>query len=174
MNIEDIKIRPEQERDFAVIHNIVRDSFAGAEHCDGNEQDLVERIRLTPDYIPQLSLVAVINEKIVGHLMMSKIKIGNVTAIALAPLAGNPEYQRQGVGSKLINAVHNIAVEYGYSILVVLGSPDYYSKFGYEKAKDYGVIPPFDIPAEYFMIHSLDNTSLIPAGTVTYSSAFNI
>ena len=59
MNIEDIKIRPEQESDFAVIHNIVRDAFACAEHSDGNEQDLVERIRLTPDYIPQLSLVAV-------------------------------------------------------------------------------------------------------------------
>lgn len=106
--------------------------------------------------------------------MMSKIKIGNVTAIALAPLAVHPEYQRQGVGSKLINTAHNIAAEYGYSISVVLGSPDYYSKFGYENSNDYGVFPPFDVPAEYFMIHRLDNTSPVPTGTVIYSSAFNI
>lgn len=174
ISIEDIEIRPEQESDFTAIHNIVCDAFADAEHSDGDEQDLVDRIRLTPDYIPHLSLVGVINGKIVGYLMMSKIKIGNVTAIALAPLAVHPEYQRQGVGSKLINTAHNIAAEYGYSISVVLGSPDYYSKFGYENSNDYGVFPPFDVPAEYFMIHRLDNTSPVPTGTVIYSSAFNI
>ena len=80
-----MRIREEGNRDFEIIYNIIKISFQSAEYADGNEHDLVNRLRKSNAYIPKLSLVAEINNKIVGHIMFTKVKIGDSIQLALAP-----------------------------------------------------------------------------------------
>lgn len=170
----EIKIRPERPEDYQQVRELVRDTFALAEHSDGDEHNLIERIRLSPDYIPDLSLVAVSDDIVLGHIMFSRISVGQSEAIALAPLSVRTDWQRKGIGKLLVTAGHRQARKMGYSCSVVLGNPDYYSKFGYERASNYGIIAPFDVPSEYYMVSKLDKNRNLPKGYVEYSDAFGL
>lgn len=170
----DIKIRQERQKDYQQIRDLVREAFAHAEHSDGDEHNLIERIRLSPDYIPELSLVAESDDIILGHIMFTRVFVGQTEAIALAPLSVRTDWQRKGIGKLLVAAGHRQARKMGYFCSMVLGNPDYYSKFGYEKASSYGIIAPFDVPDEYYMVCDLGNTGDIPQGNVKYSDAFGI
>lgn len=142
----DIKIRQERQKDYQQIRDLVREAFAHAEHSDGDEHNLIERIRLSTDYIPELSLVAESDDIILGHIMFSRIFVGQTEAIALAPLSVRTDWQRKGIGKLLVAVGHRQARKMGYFCSMVLGNPDYYSKFGYEKTSSYGIIAPFDVP----------------------------
>ena len=168
----DIQIRQERQEDHPQIRDLVRDAFALARHSDGDEHNLIEKLRLSPEYIPELSLVAVFGDIVLGYIMFSKISVGQSDAVALAPLAVRPDRQRKGIGKLLVAAGHEQARRMGYSCSVVLGDPLYYSGFGYVKALDYGIIAPFDVPDEYYMVSDIGNTGDIPKGTVRYSDAF--
>ena len=170
----EIKIRQERPEDYQQVRELVRDTFALAEHSDGDEHNLIERIRLSPDYIPDLSLVAVSDDIVLGHIMFSRISVGQSEAIALAPLSVRTDWQNKGIGKLLVTAGHRQARKMGYSCSVVLGNPDYYSKFGYERASNYGIIAPFDVPSEYYMVSKLDKNRNLPKGYVEYSDAFGL
>ena len=169
-----IKIRQENEKDYNQIYNVVKTAFEKAEHSDGNEQDLVVDLRNGNGYIPELSLVAELDGKIVGYIMFTKILISENEEIALAPLAVLPEYQKQGIGSKLIEHGHKIAKDLGYHYSVVLGSEKYYPKFGYIPAINYGIKPPFDVPSDNFMAIKLNKNNTVIKGIVRYSKEFGI
>ncbi len=169
-----IEIRKEQKSDYEEVYNVVKTAFEKAKESDGNEQDLVVALRKSSNFIPESSLVAKKDNKIVGYILFTKIQIGKFEELALAPLAVLPEYQRQGVGSKLIEEGHKIAKEMGYHYVVVLGSDKYYPKFGYEKASKYGIKPPFDVPDENFMVIKLNDLRKGIKGTVKYAKEFGI
>lgn len=172
-SIHDISIRPEQPDDYTAIRRLVKEAFASAEHSDGDEHRLVDRLRDTAEYIPGLSLVALLHGQPVGHIMFSRILIGNEPAVALAPLAIAPALQRKGIGTSLIEAGHATACEMGYSCAVVLGAPGYYTRFGYVPAAACGIIAPFDVAPAYFMARPL-HLSRLPRGHVRYSPAFGL
>lgn len=165
-------IRQEQDADHNDIRKTVRLSFAEAEHTDNDEHNLIDRLRETADYIPELSLVAEINGSIVGYIMFSRIYISDTEAIALAPLAVLPFYRKQGIGQALINAGHHKAHEMGYCCSVVLGSPDYYSRSGYQPASAFGISAPFEVPNPFYMVYPLK--ARVPKGRVVYSDAFRL
>lgn len=102
-------IRTEQQADYETIYFLVENAFETAELSDGNEHNLVNALRQSTAYIPELSLVAEINGKIVGHIMFTKLQIGKHIALALAPLSVLPEYQKQGIGTSLVLEGHRIA-----------------------------------------------------------------
>lgn len=165
-------IRQEQPQDYNEIYDVVQKAFASAEHSDGNEQDLVTALRKSNAYIPELSLVAVIDNKIIGHIMFTKVKIQDRTELALAPLSVLPEYQKKGVGKSLINHAHKIASSLGYNYSVVLGSEIYYPKSGYVKAENYNIKAPFEVPSENFMVCVLKDNPVTISGTVEYAKEF--
>ena len=169
-----VEIRQENKNDYEEIYNVVKTAFETAEHSDGNEQDLVVALRNSDSFIPELSLVAIKDNKIVGHILFTKIKIGNHEELALAPLAVLPEYQKQGIGSKLIQQGHKIAKELGYHYSIVLGSETYYPKFGYVPAIQYGIKAPFEVSNENFMAIKLNDTDTEIKGTVKYAKEFGI
>ena len=131
-------------------------------------------LRKSKNFIPKLSLVAVYDDKIVGYILFTKIKIGKSTELALAPLAVLPEYQRQGIGKKLIKEGHKIAKKLGYHFSVVLGSEKYYPKSGYVPASRYGIKAPFEVADENFMAIKLNDTDKEIVGTVEYAKEFGI
>ena len=156
------------------VYRVVKTAFETADHSDGNEQDLVVALRNSDSFIPELSLVAVKEDKIVGYILFTKIKIENHEEIALAPLAVLPEYQKQGIGSMLIEQGHKIAKQLGYHYSIVLGSENYYPKFGYIPATQYGIQAPFDVANENFMAVKLNDTDIEIKGVVQYAKEFGI
>lgn len=169
-----LEIRQENEKDYKQVCDVIKTAFEQAEHCDGNEQDLVIALRKSDSFIPELSLAAVSDNKIIGYILFTKIKIGSVTELALAPLAVLPEYQRKGVGASLITEGHKIAASLNYDYSVVLGSDKYYSKFGYVPASRYNIKAPFDVDDKYFMAIKLRDGAKAVNGTVEYDRAFGI
>ncbi len=108
------------------------------------------------------------NNEIIGHILFTKAKIGDVTALALAPLSVAPTAQKKGVGTALMEKGHEIARELRYDIIVVLGSEKYYPRVGYKPASLLGVKAPFEVPDENFMAISLNDRIDKINGTVKY------
>lgn len=168
-------IRQETADDYNAVYNLIRDAFAGAEHSDGTEQDLVEALRKNREaFIPELSLVAEDNGVIDGHILFTRMKVGNDTVLALAPLSVKPEYQRRGIGIALIREGHRIAKELGYGYSVVLGSEAYYPKAGYRPAEDFSIEIPEGIPAKNYMAIQLLPQAKPIHGKVTYAAEFGM
>jgi predicted N-acetyltransferase YhbS len=167
-------IRKEETKDYETVYSVVKRAFDSADHADGNEHDLVNALRVSDAFIPELSLVAEIDGKIVGHIMFTKAKVVNETVLALAPLSILPEYQKQGIGTALIKEGHKIAKELGYTYSIVLGSENYYPRVGYLPAVDFGIRPSFDVPSENFMAYRLRENAPNICGILKYAKEFGI
>lgn len=168
-----IVIREENNKDFNEVYEVIKSAFMNAEYTDNNEHNLVNKLRDSEAFVKGLSLVAEDNDKIVGHIMLTKINIGNNESLALAPLSVLPNYQKSGIGSKLIIESHKRAKELGYNSVVVLGHSDYYPRFGYEPASKWGIKAPFEVQDENFMAIELVKDGLKDvSGTVNYAKEF--
>ncbi len=179
MNVADagIVIRSEQVDDHAAIAEVNREAF-GQE----DEPRLVAALRDAEGFDPQLSLVALRDDGVVGHILFSPLDIvkdgGEVPAIAralaLAPMAVRPAYQRQGIGSALVRAGLEACRRAGHRIVVVLGHAEYYPRFGFTLAGEHGLRAPFEVPDEAFMVLSLVDGGLDDvAGVVRYPAPFS-
>ena len=140
-----------------------------------DEADLVDALRAQGYAI--LSLVATIGGRVTGHILFSRMWIkttaGLIPAISLAPVAVLPEYQRQGIGSRLIERGLEMLRERGEAIAIVLGHPDYYPKFGFSAAKAAPLLSPF--PPEAFLAMELRAGALDGIeGRVIYPPPFGI
>lgn len=172
--MNDIRIRQETEKDQSKVYNLIKEAFLYAEHRDGDEHNLVERLRKSNAFIPELSLVAEINNVVVGYILFTKIRVGTTTQLALAPLAVSPQYQRKGIGGVLIKTGHQIAKEMGFEYSILLGNPNYYSRFGYKSSIEFNIISPFDVPKEYFMAINLQDKIIPINAKVEYPKEFLI
>lgn len=174
-----MKIRQEVESDHSAVFELIEKAFAGAEFSDHQEQYLVERLRKSDAFVPELSLVATENDKIVGYILLTKLTIKNeqheFSSLALAPVAVLPDEQNKGLGGQLIKESHRIAKELGFNSVILLGHATYYPRFGYKKANQFGIKLPFDVPDEYAMAIELNPNALEDVnGIVVYPKEFMI
>lgn len=167
-------IRKETEKDYNGVYALIKEAFSSAEHSDGNEQDLAVALRKSADFVPELSLVAEINGRLAGHIMFTTARIGNDVILALAPLSVKPEFQRNGVGTALVNEAHRLARKMGFQYSLVLGSEKYYPRFGFLPAEKFGVKVPEGIPSPNFMILKLSKNAPFLCGEVIYAKEFGI
>lgn len=163
-------IRPEQPEDHQDIHHVNRQAFGRDE-----EADLVDAVRRAGAAI--LSLVAVSDGRVVGHILFSPVCIESPEAthpaVGLGPVAVLPDFQRQGIGSLLIRAGLDACREAGHGIVVVLGHSDYYPRFGFRPASHYGIRWEHDVPDEAFMVVELRDDALAGVGGIArYHPAF--
>ena len=167
-------IRQETPEDYEAVYKLIRSAFLTAEHRDANEQDLVAALRKGEAFIPQLSLVAQEGKEIPGYVLFTRDWAGKKPLLTLAPLAVSPKRQRQGIGSALVREGHRIARELGYGYAAVLGSAEYYARFGYAAAGRHGIQAPLGIPPENFMAIRLREDAGPMAGSIVYAREFGI
>lgn len=147
-----LTIRHEEGGDAPAIRYVLEQAFER-----GQEADLVEALRQRGAVT--LSLVAVEDNKIVGQILFSPVAIASahrrLDVLGLGPMAVLPALQRQGIGSRLMHAGLEACREIGQAIVVVLGHPEFYRRFGFTPARRYGIRSEFDVPEEVFMILEL-------------------
>ncbi|MBM7636879.1 GNAT family N-acetyltransferase [Streptococcus saliviloxodontae] len=167
-------IRRAKKEELPIIAELVASAFKSAEHSDGNEHDLVLALCDSSAFIPELSLVAELNGKLIGHILFTKASVAGQPVLVLAPVSVLPDYQGKGVGTALIETGHQIAKDLGYAYISVLGSDTYYPRFGYLPATRYGISAPFKVADEYFMMLRLTEEAPECQGQLCYPSEFGI
>ena len=166
-------ISPETPGDIPAIYNVNLRAFG-----QPAEALLVDELRRDGDFIPELSLVAVDEGRIVGHILFPPVSIsspeGDIAALALAPMAVLPECQGRGIGSLLVQKGLAACRRLGHRIVVVVGHPEYYPRFGFLPAHERGIDGPFPVPDEALMVTALVEGALEGIhGTVRYPHAFD-
>lgn len=164
-------VRNEKPEDFAAIHEVNEKAFG-----QPAEANLVAALRANGHVT--LSLVAAQDDNVVGHILFSPVTIESdekiLTALGLAPMAVLPEHQNQGIGSKLVRAGLDECRKALHDIVVVLGHPEFYPRFGFTPASRYGIKSEYDVRDEVFMIMELREGALLGcSGIVKYLPEFS-
>lgn len=164
-------IRAEQANDIPAIRKVNLAAFPGPD-----EANLVEKLRTHHSFI--FSFVAVLDGEVSGHIVFSPVtlvpEINTLRGAGLAPVAVLPQFQRKGIGTKMI--LHGIdqCKQAGYGYIVLLGHPNYYPRFGFVPSVKYGIKCEYDAPPEAFMILELRSGALAGhSGTIKYPPEFN-
>lgn len=164
-----MKIRAETKADVQAIEEVTIAAFLNAPHTSHTEQHIVSALRRAGKLA--VSLVAEADGAVIGHVAVSPISISDGTEgwLGLGPVSVVPQYQRRGIGSRLVQEALRLARESGASGCVVLGDPEYYGRFGFRVNPDLG-LP--GVPPEYFQAVSFNSSE--PRGIVSYDEAFEV
>ena len=165
--MKSVEIRPEAAPDHLAVRTILEAAFGQAE-----EAALVDLLRREPGTI---SLVAARANEVLGHLLLSQVRLGDARPLALAPMAVRPDHQREGIGGALVLAALDAARASGAPAVIVLGHPEYYPRFGFVPAAPHGLRCKWPVPAEAYLVHELEAGWLerTGGGEVVYSAAFD-
>lgn len=161
-------IREEAAGDGSAIYSLTKAAFADMPYSEGDEHQLVDRLRADGDLA--LSLVCDLNGDIIGHIAFSPVVIsgGGGNWYGLGPVSVAPSLQRNGVGGRIIRRGLAMMEERGAQGIVLLGNPEYYSRFGFVHDPALQYPGP---PAEYFQRLVMHGSA--PAGTVCFANAFD-
>jgi len=171
----DLVIEPERPGDVEAIRDVVRRAF----HDQQSVAGMVELIRGSPQYVPELALVARIGSEVVGFVMLSHADVVEASGrrhdvLTLSPLAVAPERERRGIGSALVRAALAAADACGAGIVTLEGSPIYYRRFGFRFGPDFDItidLPDW-APAEAAQVFTLRAYDPTVRGTLRYPPAF--
>lgn len=162
-------IRAERPGDEDAIHAVHRAAF-GKEL----EPQIVDDLRPTAAYIPELSLVAEDRGEVVGHVLVSRghVEPSGDPILLLGPVGVQPERQGEGIGRQLVEAALAGARALGAPCIALVGDPTFYDRFGFVQAEPLGVLPPAGWPSRPFQVVVLGDEAELPQGRVVYSDAF--
>lgn len=169
-------IRRETAADITAIREVQAAAFA-SQAPEGQapaEAGLVDALRESTAWLPALSLVATEPDgRIAGHVVCSRAHIGTTPALGLGPLGVRPDVQRRGVGHALMHAVLGAADALGEPVVVLLGHRDYYPRFGFRPAAEFGITPPVAEWASHFQARPLTAFRTSIRGEFAYAQPFN-
>lgn len=165
-------IQRTQPTDFLITENITRETFWNLFKPGCDEHLVLHKLRKSNCYIPSLDLVALSENKIIGHIIITKANVADIhnkehQVLCVGPISVLPEFQNKGIGTKLINESIAIAKESGYSVMILFGHPDYYHRFGFVNAQNYGITTKEGMNFEPFMA-----LELYPDALATVSGKF--
>jgi putative acetyltransferase len=162
----EIQIRNEETRDVDAVREILRATFP-----TDAESRLVDALRANGKAI--ISLVAVSGDEVVGHILFSEVTTAppnEAKGIGLAPVAVRPDMQSRRIGSRLIHHGLRLCNQLEYDYCVVLGSPEYYGRFGFEKASNFGMQNEYGVDDEFMLIDF--GRRAVPTGVLKYAPEF--
>ena len=160
-------IRRETEADIPAIRSVTAAAFAAAAHSappvtpggDPGEATLIEWLREDESWIPELSVVAVVDDTVVGHLVATRAHIGSSPAIGIGPVSVVPEMHGRGVGSALMHFALGAADAMGETVAGLLGDPAFYTRFGFAPAAAMDITGPDPSWGDYFQARALSSYS---------------
>ncbi|WP_024801933.1 GNAT family N-acetyltransferase [Nocardia sp. BMG51109] len=176
-------IRRERGGDISAIDAVHRAAFArdypdatteespGAS-ADPAEVALVHRLRSDSGWIPTLSMVAEVNDRVVGHVCLTRAGVGPFPVLALGPIGVLPGHQGDGVGSALMHAALGAADALDEPLVGLLGSLDYYPRFGFVRGSRAGILPDEPTWASHFQVRPLTAYETGIAGEFRYAEPF--
>ena len=163
-----MRVRPETPTDYDAVAAVTEAAFGKPQ-----EARMVEAIRASDGFVPELSLVADTDGEIVGHIILSYVSLEDgQRLLELGPISVRPDRQGKGIGGALIRAALAVADERGEPLVLVLGQPSYYPRFGFRRASALGIIPPDGIPDEAWMATTLPAYRPDLRGRVIFPPAF--
>ena len=166
-------VRRETSGDEAAIHAVTAAAFARPGEGVPVEAPLVEWLRASPAWIPELSLVALGPDgDVVGHVVCTRGTVGPAPVLALGPLSVRPDWWRQGVGKALMHAVLGAADALDEPLVALLGSTKYYPRFGFRLASEYGITPQHPEWTEHFQVRTLAAYDPAVRGEFAYPEPF--
>ena len=138
------------------------------------EATLVDGLRAGDAWLSALSLVALDPVAgVVGHVVCSRARLGSAPVLGLGPLSVHPDHQRRGVGKALVHAVLGAADALDEPLVVLLGDPGYYSRFGFRLADRYGITPPVPEWRPHFQARTLSTFTPALRGRFAYAEPFD-
>jgi predicted N-acetyltransferase YhbS len=166
-------IRQEKKTEFPVIYDLVKVAFQTAKVSNGDEQNFVDRLRASGNYISELALVAEDQGEPIGHIMLTKTFVdtedGQYPVLLLGPVSVVLERRNHGVGTRLIEEVCRLARAKGHKAVILVGDPAYYHRFGFRSAVDFGITNTNEIPDENVMACEITPNALRNVkGTITF------
>jgi putative acetyltransferase len=168
-----VLVRREGAGDVEVIRAVTAAAFAQVGAGVPAEAPLVDELRASPAWIPALSLVAVDpSGDVAGHVACTRGTVGPAPALALGPLSVRPDRWRQGVGKALMHAVLGAADALGEPLVALLGSTEYYPRFGFRPAGEYGITPAHPEWVPHFQVRALTAYDPAVRGEFAYPEAF--
>jgi putative acetyltransferase len=170
--------RREEPADIPAIGAVHSQAFAHAHDVRPGQESLevrlVEELRAGPDWLARLSLVAVVDGDVVGHLCCTRGRLdGVVPALGLGPLGVLPSMQRRGVGQALMYTVLGAAMALDEPVVCLLGDPGYYRRFGFIPASRLGIQAPDESWGDYFQARALLGQAIAISGRFSYPQAFD-
>ena len=167
-------IEAEAEDDYEQITRLHTLAFKG-----DREARLVEQLRKTPKYVPELSLVAKYKNAVIGHVLFYPIRVNahggrECASLALAPVSVIPDFQNRKVGTRLIEEGLGRARKLGFKSVIVVGHSEYYPRFGFKRASEYGISAPFEVPDNCLFAIELEKGALENCrGKIEYPHEFD-
>ena len=173
-------VREQQADDYEAIRHVYAEAFRRPRFRQPQnpgslapEVGLFEALWEAGDAIPEFSFTALTDGGVVGHVTASQATLATDPVVAVGPIGVLPEHQGTGIGSALMDALLAAADAADVPLIVLLGAPQYYSRFGFRPAKDLGVIPPEPEWGEGFQARPLTAYTESVAGQFQYAPAFS-
>lgn len=171
--MEGVSVRTESQSDIKAIDVVHLSAFEG-----DDEVSLIDALRDSTVFSPELSLVAEFHGRIVGHILLSRVRLqrpgSGLDILALAPMAVVPSQSHRGIGSALVNAAIDAARHQRYPAIVVAGHPSFYHRFGFKPASQWSIDCNLPVPIEAVSLLELEEGALNDGGRVFYPSQFSV
>jgi len=170
--MQEIRVRQENQSDADAITVVNKSAFGGEA-----EAQLVTAVRKSKSFIPELSLVAEVGERMAGHILLFRATLDRqgkqLEVLALAPMSVVPSQSHRGIGSALLEAAMAKSAELGYKAIVVIGHPDYYRRFDFHKAAQWGIRCALPVPEDSVTAKELVPGALDGGGQLSYPPEFS-
>jgi predicted N-acetyltransferase YhbS len=158
-------IRKTDKREHYQSEVLTRETFWNLYEPGCTEHLVLNRLRNSNSYICELDLIAIYKNDIIGHIISTKAKVldshnNEHEILCVGPLAILPDFQKNGVGSRLINESIRVAKKLGYLGMILFGNPDYYHRFGFVNAEKYRITTKDNQNFEQFMALEINENSL--------------
>lgn len=178
-----MELRLENEKDYFEVENLTREAFWDVYRPGCSEHLVINKLRQSDSFIKDLDYVLIEDNKIVGNIVYSKMFTGSEgkmsnEVIAFGPISVHPDFQRKGLGKKMIEYTLDKAKDFGYKAVLITGNNNYYNPLGFESASRYNIYLPGtseDDEAVYFMVKELEEGYLKNIGGIyDFDTCFNV